>query len=82
MRLRSAIEDARKLARRVRVTDGRKFRLKDHDPASTDGFKGSDEDAAKALLAVGFKAEDYPGGIQEWSEAGYPVEGTMAPKAA
>ena len=38
--------------------------------------------AAKALLAVGFKAEDYPGGIQEWSEAGYPVEGTMAPKAA
>ena len=39
-------------------------------------------DAAKALKAAGFKAEDYPGGIQEWSEAGYPTEGTMAPKVA
>src|SRR5690349_11007444 len=34
--------------------------------------------AAKALKAAGFRAEDYPGGIQEWSEAGFPVEGTMA----
>lgn len=39
-------------------------------------------DAARALQAAGFKADDYPGGIQEWSESHYPVEGTAAPKAA
>ncbi len=38
-------------------------------------------DAAKALKAAGFRAEDYPGGIQEWSQAGLPTEGSMAPKA-
>lgn len=38
--------------------------------------------AARALKAAGFKAEDYPGGIEEWSEAGLPVEGTMAFKKA
>jgi rhodanese-related sulfurtransferase len=32
--------------------------------------------AAKALQEKGFKANDYPGGIQEWSEAGFPTEGT------
>jgi rhodanese-related sulfurtransferase len=31
--------------------------------------------AAKALREAGFKAEDYPGGIEEWEEAGFPVEG-------
>src|SRR5579883_1436648 len=34
-------------------------------------------DAAKALKAAGFKAEDYPGGTQEWFEAGFPVEGSQ-----
>ncbi|HJT24396.1 MAG TPA: rhodanese-like domain-containing protein [bacterium] len=34
-------------------------------------------DAAKALKAAGFKADDYPGGIQEWSEAGFPIEGSQ-----
>ena len=38
-------------------------------------------DAAKALQKKGFKANDYPGGIQEWSEAGFPTEGTDAKKA-
>lgn len=37
--------------------------------------------AAKALQEKGFKANDYPGGVQEWSEAGFPMEGTEA-KAA
>ena len=32
--------------------------------------------AAKALNEMGYRAEDYPGGIKEWSEAGYPTEGT------
>lgn len=34
-------------------------------------------DAAKALKAAGFEAEDYPGGIQEWSEADFPTEGSQ-----
>jgi rhodanese-related sulfurtransferase len=34
--------------------------------------------AAKALQQKGFKANDYAGGIQEWSEAGFPCEGTEA----
>jgi rhodanese-related sulfurtransferase len=34
--------------------------------------------AAKALQDKGFKANDYAGGIQEWSNAGLPVEGIDA----
>jgi rhodanese-related sulfurtransferase len=34
--------------------------------------------AAKALKEKGFQADDYPGGMQEWSEAGFPTEGTEA----
>lgn len=37
--------------------------------------------AAKALQAAGFRAEDYPGGMQEWSEANFPMDGLMVPKA-
>ena len=36
--------------------------------------------AAKLLKANGFKAEDYPGGIQEWSEAGFATEGSEVKK--
>ena len=39
-------------------------------------------DAARALQKNGFKAADYPGGIQEWSEAGFPTEGSEAMKPA
>src|SRR5581483_8241343 len=34
--------------------------------------------AAKALQEKGFKAADYAGGMKEWSEAGFPTEGTEA----
>lgn len=34
--------------------------------------------AAKALQEKGFKANDYAGGMKEWSEAGFPTEGTEA----
>jgi rhodanese-related sulfurtransferase len=34
--------------------------------------------AAKALQKKGFKANDYPGGIREWEESGFPTEGTEA----
>jgi rhodanese-related sulfurtransferase len=32
--------------------------------------------AATALRENGFRADDYPGGIEDWAAAGYPVEGT------
>ncbi|HTA76097.1 MAG TPA: rhodanese-like domain-containing protein [bacterium] len=38
--------------------------------------------AARVLRENGFKAEDYPGGTEEWFEAGFPVEGTEVPHAA
>ncbi len=38
--------------------------------------------AAKALQEKGFKANDYAGGTQEWSEAGFPTEGTEAKNVA
>jgi len=34
--------------------------------------------AAQAMRTLGFKAENYPGGIQAWFEAGLPIEGTQA----
>jgi rhodanese-related sulfurtransferase len=39
-------------------------------------------DAAKALQKKGFKANDYAGGMQDWSESGFPVAGTDAKKSA
>jgi len=38
----------------------------------------SSRNAARVLKEQGFRAEDYPGGTQEWSEAGFPIEGTEA----
>lgn len=34
--------------------------------------------AAKALKEKGFKATEYAGGTQEWSQAGFPTEGTQS----
>ena len=34
--------------------------------------------AAQAMRVHGFTAENYPGGIQEWFDAGLPTEGTEA----
>jgi rhodanese-related sulfurtransferase len=31
--------------------------------------------AAQALRNRGFNAQDYPGGVKEWREAGFPLEG-------
>lgn len=36
------------------------------------------QEAATALTQTGFKAEGYAGGIQEWAESGFPVEGIQA----
>ncbi len=38
--------------------------------------------AAKALQEYGFKAEDYPGGIQDWFESGFPTEGILVRSTA
>jgi len=45
-------KDLRKVIDRYRVTDGRKFRLKDHDPGDTAGFDFS-KDHASAMLKQG-----------------------------
>jgi rhodanese-related sulfurtransferase len=42
----------------------------------------SRHNAAVVLKEQGFEAEDYPGGILEWSEAGFPTEGTEAKSLA
>jgi len=38
--------------------------------------------AAKLLKSKGFRAEDYPGGIEEWVAAGFPAEGSEVKKTA
>ncbi len=42
-----------KFLRPYRITKGKGFRLKDHDPEDTHGFKSEQKGAAKALLARG-----------------------------
>jgi rhodanese-related sulfurtransferase len=39
-------------------------------------------EAAKILNTDGFKAEDFEGGLQEWMESGYPVDGSKAEELA
>ena len=38
--------------------------------------------AAKILKENGFEAEDYPGGMEDWEAAGFPVEGTSVTNPA
>jgi rhodanese-related sulfurtransferase len=38
--------------------------------------------AAQALKIRGFKSEVYLGGVQEWAEAGLPLEGLQSPALA
>ncbi|MBV8115654.1 MAG: polyphosphate kinase 2 family protein [Silvibacterium sp.] len=47
------IRKAGELAKQCRITHGAKFRLKDHDPADTMGFKSEDEPRAKQALEAG-----------------------------
>jgi PPK2 family polyphosphate:nucleotide phosphotransferase len=47
---------ARSFSKPFRVTDGKKFRLKDHDPAETLDFTGKDKPRAKEALAAGVQA--------------------------
>ena len=50
----SLLREAKSVAKRYRVTDGRRFRLKDVDPRDTGGFKGDkDKPLAEEALAAG-----------------------------
>src|SRR5207253_5329016 len=47
------IKKSHKLAKRFRVTNGEKFRLKDFDPSDTLDFTSEDKPQAKEALAMG-----------------------------
>jgi PPK2 family polyphosphate:nucleotide phosphotransferase len=53
MKTKELIKRARKLAAPFRVTNGRKFRLKDVDPTDTLDLKSEDKPRAKEALAMG-----------------------------
>ena len=50
------VKNARAFATPFRVTDGKKFRLKDHDPGDTAPFGPKDKSRAKDALAQGVEA--------------------------
>ena len=56
MPMRKVLADAHKLVERYRVTDGRKFRLKDCDPGDTAWLKKSDKPRAQEALKAGVQA--------------------------
>ncbi len=53
MKTKAVIQKARQFADSFRVTDGKKFRLKDFDPADTLGIKSADKPRAQKALAIG-----------------------------
>jgi PPK2 family polyphosphate:nucleotide phosphotransferase len=56
LKTKTLIRQARKLAKRYRVTDGRSFRLKDVDPGDTLTYSIDDKPRAKKALAEGVAA--------------------------
>jgi PPK2 family polyphosphate:nucleotide phosphotransferase len=56
MKTKRIIEAARKLSKPYRVTNGKKFRLKDIDPADTGELKSEDKPRAKEALQNGVRA--------------------------
>jgi PPK2 family polyphosphate:nucleotide phosphotransferase len=71
MKTKQVIEAARKFSKPYRVTNGKKFRLKDVDPGDTGGFKSEDKARAKEALQNGVKAltelQDMLYGQDRWS---------------
>lgn len=51
MRLKPVVRSAHTLSDPCRVTSGRRFRLRDVDPADTGPFGANDEDRAKEIPA-------------------------------
>ena len=56
MKLKQVIKAARRLARPYRVSDGKKFRLKDFDPGETGKLSSEDKPRAKEALQTGVAA--------------------------
>jgi PPK2 family polyphosphate:nucleotide phosphotransferase len=56
MKTSRVIQVARRLSKPYRITDGRKFRLKDVEPADTGGLKSEDKPRAKEALQIGVEA--------------------------
>ncbi len=56
MKTKEIIKKARKFAKPFRITDGKKFRLKDIDPGELLGFTTEDKPRAKEVLAMGVQA--------------------------
>ncbi len=56
MKTKKLIEAARTFCKPYRVTDGKKFRLKDVDPDDTQDFKAADKTRAKEALQNGVQA--------------------------
>jgi len=56
MKAKEIIKKAQKFAESFRVTDGKKFRLKDFDPAHTLGIKSEAKPRAKEALTIGVQA--------------------------
>jgi PPK2 family polyphosphate:nucleotide phosphotransferase len=56
MKTKQVIEVARELSRPYRITNGKKFRLKDVDPGDTADLKSEDKPRAKEALQAGVEA--------------------------
>ncbi|MFZ0827784.1 MAG: polyphosphate kinase 2 family protein [Verrucomicrobiia bacterium] len=56
MKPKEIIKRARKLVEPFRITDGKKFRLKDIDPGELLGFSNEDKPRAREMLALGIEA--------------------------
>jgi len=56
MKAKEILKKAQKFAESFRVTDGKKFRLKDFDPANTLGIKSEAKPRAKEALTIGVQA--------------------------
>ncbi len=56
MEQKEIVEVARKFSAPYRITDGKKFRLRDVDPNDTAGFKDEDKPRAKEALQMGVDA--------------------------
>ena len=55
MKIKNVIANSRKLSSRYRVTNGKRFRLKDFDPGDTLDFKAEDKPRAQEALATGVR---------------------------
>lgn len=56
MKTKRVIEASRKLSKPYRITNGKKFRLKDIDPGDTGDLKAQDKSRAKEVLQIGVQA--------------------------